>query len=796
MLSKTQLETISQRQKLTMSLTIVILMVTSTMLVLVQDLSSEEITPTYVFREGEKITQTSAQSTEQGGQGTWAGSQDSWQLEDHPVLSDIMWTDPGVASGIIADRSAIEALMPYFSTLLEESNKDDHDNDGVSDLYDLDDDNDGIYDLLERFDGCYGTDPFDHDNDGILDAEDWDDDNDGILEGPIDVAALEALGLDPLNVSTDRRLDPSIVHPWTGQPVGAFYLADQNPMDHDNDGVTDEDSDGSGPGSYDEDDDNDARIDQFKWPCDLDSDGIQDYFDNDDDGDGVDDIDDIHPYDASLSTSMSASSNLYDTAISWDFNSYREYSGGVNFLNEELNRVNAPGNTSSGWIGGGMGPNGVASFTTIVDGDLDGDGIPNFIDPDNDNDETPDSADTDDDNDGILDMVDPDDDNDGIPDVCVNVDFNGDNKGDYDNSVLNGVALSLDISTLTGGQNYIAANGVATSAINGMGLTVDITVNGNGEVMTATLASGGYGYSVGDDVSIVGGNSGASIIVSSVSTVAFQVPGGDANNDGILDCEMDYDQDLDDDRLRPFDQNYNAVYDWLDPDMGGTPTPDNLGDISVSGDANNFEYDLDDDQISNENDSFPLDKSSDVAAWNCPTMQNPNPTNPDPRCNTRRASYSQFNDWDGDGINNWIDVDDDNDGIIDPLDIDWDCDLDNDGDLHAINGALYRDDGPNSVDSDIDGDGLENDIDWDDDNDGILTSTILTMETVALLISMQMIISHLHTIQLLMAVTSTELKTALLTPITQQTTGTSCSGTILSRMSCLITTDTMLQLLR
>ena len=65
------------------------------------------------------------------------------------------------------------------------------------------------------------------------------------------------------------------------------------------------------------------------------------------------------------------------------------------------------------------------------------------------------------------------------------------------------------------------------------------------------------------------------------------------------------------------------------------------------------------------------------------------------------------------------DVDDDNDGIIDALDIDWDYDLDNDGDLHSINGALYRDDGPNSVDSDIDGDGLENDIDWDDDNDGI-----------------------------------------------------------------------------
>ena len=32
---------------------------------------------------------------------------------------------------------------------------------------------------------------------------------------------------------------------------------------------------------------------------------------------------------------------------------------------------------------------------------------------------------------------------------------------------------------------------------------------------------------------------------------------------------------------------------------------------------------------------------------------------------------------------------------------------------------LYRDDGPNDVDSDIDGDGLSNDIDWDDDNDGL-----------------------------------------------------------------------------
>ena len=153
--------------------------------------------------------------------------------------------------------------MASNNFLVEESNRNDHDNDGISDLYDLDDDNDGIYDLIERFDGCYGTDPFDHDNDGILDIDDNDDDNDGILEGPIDYDALEAQGFDPRNVSTDRFVISTTIHPWANVAVGAFYLADQNPFDHDNDGVTDEDNDGSGAGRFDEDDDNDGRIDQF-----------------------------------------------------------------------------------------------------------------------------------------------------------------------------------------------------------------------------------------------------------------------------------------------------------------------------------------------------------------------------------------------------------------------------------------------------------------------------------------------------------------------------------------------------
>ena len=644
MQAKTIIEKIEKRRKYALSLILVFIMISSTTLsILAQDLDEKEETPTYsIFSDGAEIKPEAVnQGNDFSGQGNLVDFNQA-PPQPHPALFDIMWTDSGVSSGVVNDLSAIMALSETYSIFLEESNKEDHDNDGINDLNDLDDDNDGIYDLLERFDGCYGTDPLDHDNDGTPDVDDWDDDNDGILEGPLDIAALEAQGLDPINVSTDRYLDENIIHPWTGTPVGLGYLADQNPMDHDNDGVTDEDSDGSGAERYDEDDDNDGRIDQFKWPCDLDNDGIQDYFDHDDDGDGLPDIEDAFPYDKNRAETHAQAGNLFDAPVEWQPNDYLAYSGGVDYLVWEQNRVNGPLATASGFYplfdDATIVAQGTPSFTQIFDGDLDQDGIPNFLDPDNDNDGIPDSSDTDDDNDGVLDMSDPDDDNDGIPDVCVNVDFNNDGLNDYNR----------------------------------------------------TNQSGTY-----------------------------QTPGGDTDGTPGLDCEIDYDADLDDDRLRPFDQNYNAIYDWLDPDMGGTPNPDNLANIAVSGDQANFEYDLDNDQIQNENDSFPLDASADVASWNCPTQANPIPTNPDPRCTTRRASFSQFNDWDGDGISNWDDIDDDNDGIIDILDIDWDCDFDNDGDLHLINGALYRDDGPNDIDSDVDGDGLENSIDWDDDNDGL-----------------------------------------------------------------------------
>ena len=378
------------------SVILVMLMVMSTTLAMMIPTDWDEPTTTVDVEYSPMESSPAMQSMNQAGQGSYDGDTTFNNDNVHPSLSDIMWADTGVASGVIHDVAAIEAIMASNNFLIEESNRDDHDNDGISDLYDLDDDNDGIYDLLERFDGCYGTDPFDHDNDGISDADDWDDDNDGILEGPLDIAALEGQGLDPLNVSTHRYLPEDTIHPWTGTQVGAFYLADQNPLDHDNDGVTDEDTDGSGAGRFDEDDDNDGRIDQFTWPCDFDNDGVRDYFDDDDDDDGVKDVEDSNPYNSSITTSHTQAGNLFAAPTTWDFIDYRDYSGGVNYVTWEAARVDA--NDEFDYAGGatGDGAAGTPSFTDIIDGDLDGDGIPNFIDPDNDNDGTPDSADTDD----------------------------------------------------------------------------------------------------------------------------------------------------------------------------------------------------------------------------------------------------------------------------------------------------------------------------------------------------------------------------------------------------------------
>ncbi|MCS5537618.1 MAG: hypothetical protein NZ770_05890, partial [Candidatus Poseidoniaceae archaeon] len=167
MLSNRQFaQKIENRRKTTVSVGIMLLMITSTWLAVISDFSREVKVETNLV-SADPLTMSEAQSTDQGGQGGWNGGMSSqYGLELHDALWDLAWADPGVMYGGINDHTVL-SLDAGYGLMLEESAKDDHDNDGINDLEDLDDDNDGIYDLLERFDGCVGTDPYDHDNDGI-----------------------------------------------------------------------------------------------------------------------------------------------------------------------------------------------------------------------------------------------------------------------------------------------------------------------------------------------------------------------------------------------------------------------------------------------------------------------------------------------------------------------------------------------------------------------------------------------------------------------------------------------------
>ena len=144
MLSNRQFaQKIENRRKTTVSVGIMLLMVTSTWLAMISDYSTEIEVETSLV-SADPLTMSDAQSTDQGGQGGWNGGMSSqYGLELHDALWDLAWSDPGVMYGGINDHSVL-GLDAGYGMMLEESAKDDHDNDGINDLDDLDDDNDAV----------------------------------------------------------------------------------------------------------------------------------------------------------------------------------------------------------------------------------------------------------------------------------------------------------------------------------------------------------------------------------------------------------------------------------------------------------------------------------------------------------------------------------------------------------------------------------------------------------------------------------------------------------------------------
>ncbi len=422
--------------------------------------------------------------------------------------------------------------------LLKNPVRSDHDNDGIDDLNDLDDDNDGIYDLLSVSMAARDRPvrPRQRRHPG---ADDWDDDNDGILEGPVDYDALEALGLTPQRVHRSLR-DEHNHPPGTGQQVGQYYVVGPEslrPRQRRRPGRGQRWR-WSGPvrrGRRQRRAHRPVRMavrPRRRWCAGLLRRGRRQR--------RLLDVDDAHPYDASITDDISTTASPVVRPGTWTFNEYRLYSGWRQLRRVGKEPLNAAGATASGFTrdwepGTAWASQGTPSFTTIVDGDLDGDGIPNFIDPTTTTTEPrtapirrrrrrrhPSTWDPDDDNDGILDVRE-----------------RGHQWRPTGRHDRHPQRRGHPISSPTSGASYVSGSNVATQGGTGSGLTLDVTppVARSPAPPSTTQGTG------------TGGRQHCHhrwqlqpTVTGRVSS-ATDIPGGDGD-DGTIDCEVDYDQGL------------------------------------------------------------------------------------------------------------------------------------------------------------------------------------------------------------------------------------------------------------
>ena len=143
----------------------------------------------------------------------------------------------------------------------------DLDSDGIPNCEDPDDDGDDIKDTEDEF-------PHDHDNDGISDFKDDDDDNDGILDTEDDDYVGNCEGLKEKRQRHKDKIEKR------REKIREL----KKKLDLDSDGIPDcEDPDDDGDGISDTED---------EFPHDHDNDGIPDFKDDDDDNDGILDTED------------------------------------------------------------------------------------------------------------------------------------------------------------------------------------------------------------------------------------------------------------------------------------------------------------------------------------------------------------------------------------------------------------------------------------------------------------------------------------------------------------------------
>jgi hypothetical protein len=467
-------------------------------------------------------------------------------------------------------------------------------------------------------------------------------------------------------------------------------------IDTDGDGIDDEtegngDGDGDGIPDYldiSADEDNDGIPDIIEGMIDTDDDGIIDALDTDSDNDGISDT--LESGASGIDTDNDGIDDVFDVDQTGGTDANSDgIDDAIILVDTDKDRTPDYRDTDSDNDG----------ILDVHEGtlDSDGDGQANYIDTDSDGDGTSDSlegvGDTDDD--GISDYIDLDSDNDGLPDSLEqSVNLSGkDTDGD-------GIDDNYDVDQ-TGGTD---------SNNDGVDDTIFIDTDSDGIPNFLDPDSDGDGIPDLLETGLSDVDSDDDGIVDSLDV--DETGGTDANGDGIDDAKNANDSDRD------------GIPDYLDSDSdndGASDTSESQVTLTSDGTTNVID-DADGDGIA---DVFDADFTGGIDA------------------NSDGIDDGiSIQDTDNDGINDSLDLDSDNDGILDVtelglLDQNSDGaadagqatlnelpDTDNDGtpDLRDLNSAL---DGSFDIDGSVIGvldannDGMIDDI-TDSDGDGIV----------------------------------------------------------------------------
>ena len=618
----------------------------------------------------------------------------------HTIVFRAKYVD-GTAGGayVSLDGARIEKSIIYV-----DCSGVDTDEDGTPDHLDPDSDGDGISDAIEagftdadgdgKVDGTgfdtdglvtggdgYGT-PADTDTDGTPNHLDLDSDNDNVSD-----ANEVTNGTDPLLADTDGdtvndNLDQCPNTP-TGDTVDANGCSDsQTGTDTDGDGIPDE---------TDLDDDNDGILDTVEGDdtVDTDGDGIPNNKDLDSDNDGI--LDAVEAGFTDADNDGEVDGTGYDT------------DGKVTASDGYVTPADTDSDTIQDYVDLDSDNDGIldaveAGFTDANgDGEVDGTGV----DADgkvigSDGYGTPANTDSD----TIPDHLDPDSDGDGISDVIEAgfTDSDGDGKVD-------GTGVDSD-GLVTGGDGYgTPADTDSDSTPNHLDLDSDNdNVSDANEITNGTdpLLADTDGDTVNDNLDqcpntptgeTVDANGCSESQIDSDGDGVYNDADLDDDNDGILDTvELADTTDRDGDGIpnnRDLDSDGDGILDSVEA---------GFIDANEDGEVDGTGYDTDGRVTGSDGYGTPADTdSSGTADFLEPAVQN-GPL-----------------DSDGDGVPNYRDLDDDNDGILDSIEGDNTVDTDGDGT-------------PDYLDIDSDGDGCYDAVEagfTDANNDGEVDGTDL-----------------------------------------------------------------------